>query len=260
MTESNDTRIFRFEVRSSGHVATVEQLSEFDKRIYEFLEEEPRITAAQTDLAKRCQEYVRFGKSLPAAVTREFRLEESRDGLLIPIGGKYTSARADAAGVVDRVLQRLGRPWVSCPTARKPFPWCPPARDGAWWQQAVARGLAAGLDEETAASCATRYGSRLERLLDLPRSEPRLAARIVPDAPFCLAEALHAARHEMARTLEDILLRRIPLLLVARPSERALREVAGLVGPDLDWSEERREHEVVSVTNRPGVALDHETA
>ena len=35
--------------------------------------------------------------SSPSAVSREWRLDETAEGLLVSVGGKYTSARADAA-------------------------------------------------------------------------------------------------------------------------------------------------------------------
>jgi len=52
---------------------------------------------------------------------------------------------------------------------------------------------------------------------------------------------------EMARTLADVVRRRIPLVLVSRPDRAALEQVAELVGEVLKWSPERRADEVDAV-------------
>ena len=86
-------------------------------------------------------------------------------------------------------------------------------------------------------------------------------SRIVPDAPFCRAEIVHAVSEEMARGLEDVLRRRVPLMLLCRLSEQVIRDVADLVGNALDWPEERRREEVAGLTakSRSPVVVD-ETA
>jgi glycerol-3-phosphate dehydrogenase len=164
--------------------------------------------------------------------------------LLVSIGGKLTSARADAGSLVDRALRDWGRPVGLSPTAERPFPWCPEEPFEEWLEATVRRSVGLGLDRETAASCALRYGSRVDRVLEHVESSPGLARRIVPDAPFCLAEAVHAIREEMAITLEDVLRRRIPLTLLCRVCDESLQEVASLVGRELDWTEEQRRREV----------------
>ena len=184
----------------------------------------------------------------PSAVGREFALEEPIERLLVPVGGKYTSARYDAAATVDRALARLGRPRGHRPTDDLPFPWCPSGEFDAWFHEMFHQALSAGLDEDTAGHCVLRYGSNTERLLAVVRRVPHLARRAVPDAPFCVAELLHAVRHEMARTLEDVLRRRVPLLLVSPPGPAELRELADIVGAELGWSRERRLREVEALS------------
>jgi glycerol-3-phosphate dehydrogenase len=180
----------------------------------------------------------------PSRVARDFALEEPVERLLVPVGGKLTSSRHDAALTVDRVLARLGRERDEHPTESVPFPWCPPGDWETWFQDTFGSALAAGLDEETAETLAARHGARAEDLLSLVRRVPHLARRIVPGAPFCVAELLHAVRHEMAGTLEDVLRRRVPLLLVAPPSPSELREIVDVVGTELGWSPERRVREI----------------
>jgi glycerol-3-phosphate dehydrogenase len=186
----------------------------------------------------------------PSTISREWSMVELADGLLASVGGKYTSARADAAEGVDRALQLLGREPIPCPTGERPTPWAP--RSGAfhdWRATAISRGMAVGLDEEAAESCALRHGSRVDRLLELMDNEPELARRIVPEAPFCRGEVVFAAKDEMARTLIDVLRRRIPLLLLAPPARTVLLEVAELMAAALDWTAERVEREVATITD-----------
>ena len=155
------------------------------------------------------------------------------------------------------ILKELGAPATIFLTldyigTERPFPWAPDNDFTRWSGEVVARGCALGLDEPTANFARLRYGTRIERLFELIESRPELARRITPEAPFCLADAVLAVRDEMARTLEDVLRRRMPLLLVARPSEQTLREVAELCSGILPWSQERRDQEVATLLSRPG--------
>jgi glycerol-3-phosphate dehydrogenase len=186
----------------------------------------------------------------PSNVTREWKLVEPMDGLLVPVGGKYTSARSDAAAMVGRVLRRAGKPAGTALTEERPFPWCPVEPFDEWLTAAVREATGLGLDEPTAQTAALRYGSRFDRVLERVRENPALARRIVSDAPFCRAEIVHAVREEMARSLEDVVRRRIPLALVSRLDEQTLRDIGTLVGGQLGWSEARRRDEVDSLTTR----------
>jgi glycerol-3-phosphate dehydrogenase len=190
------------------------------------------------------------GESSSSAVSRELVVREP----LTPVGGKYTSARADAAGVVDRVTAKLARGHGPTQTDRRPFPWAP-ARDwDSWTRSMTASGRKLGLDEATVTSCRLRYGTSIDRIFELVEGRPELAERIVPDAPFCLAEIVNAARHEMARGLEDALRRRIPLLLVSRPTDATLLRAAELMASCLGWPDARVREEVAAVSRDPGAS------
>ena len=187
------------------------------------------------------------GDKQPSAASREWHLSEPRPGLYVSVGGKLTSARADAARIVERIVARAGWPRRPAPTLARPLPWCPPVPHVGWaqWEQdALSAGLAAGLDEETARAAAARHGARLERLLARVRARPDLARRLVPAAPFCRADVVQAAEDEMARSLEDVLRRRLPVMLVAPPSLGALEDAAALAGEVLGWDASRRRAEV----------------
>jgi glycerol-3-phosphate dehydrogenase len=89
------------------------------------------------------------------------------------------------------------------------------------------------------------YGSRVDGVLAIASASPRLADRIDPALPCLWAEVVHAARHERARHLTDILVRRIPIFRdAADQGLRAAPEAAALAGNELGWDEPRRAREL----------------
>ncbi|MCP3977733.1 MAG: glycerol-3-phosphate dehydrogenase/oxidase [bacterium] len=186
----------------------------------------------------------------PSAVSRELRIDEPFERMLMPVGGKFTSARADAASIVDRAVAALGAESPRSVTDTLPFPWLPDEGLRRWEGRQLGRGLGLGLDEPACLACLGRYGRRVEALFDILQQRRELAAPIVQGFPFCLAEVVYAVRHEMARSLEDVLRRRIPVALVCRPEAGDVQRVALLVAAELGWSNERRRAEVASIVAR----------
>jgi glycerol-3-phosphate dehydrogenase len=96
-----------------------------------------------------------------------------------------------------------------------------------------------GVGEEALSQLAFRYGHAARKVLALAADRPELADPIVPGRPDLLAEVVIAARHEQARSVADVLLRRTRLGLLAAPQLRdaeAVRPLAGLLGEELGWS------------------------
>ena len=80
------------------------------------------------------------------------------------------------------------------------------------------------------------------------RATPSLAAPLHAQLPYTGAEVVWAARHEMARTVEDVLARRTrALFLNARAAEAMAPEVARLMGGELGWDAPRQAADVESV-------------
>jgi glycerol-3-phosphate dehydrogenase len=72
-------------------------------------------------------------------------------------------------------------------------------------------------------------------LIDVDAS---LGAPLVPGLPYLRAEAVYAARHEMATTLEDVLARRTRAHLFDREATLAAApDVAALLGSELGWDD-----------------------
>jgi glycerol-3-phosphate dehydrogenase len=165
-------------------------------------------------------------------ISRKAELYETSSGMLTITGGKLTTWRRMAKQTVDRLVEREGRE-APCHTAEIPL-----------GMEARPDDLEApaGVGEEALEQLAFRYGHAARKVLALAREDPKLAEPIVPGRPDLLAEAVIAARHEQARTVADVLLRRTRLGLLAAPQLRdaaSARAVAAAMGAELGWS--RRE-------------------
>jgi glycerol-3-phosphate dehydrogenase len=84
------------------------------------------------------------------------------------------------------------------------------------------------------------YGTDRKALEELVSSDPQYGHRLCDTLPYRVGEVVWAARHEMARTVEDVLARRTrALLLNARASQRSARTVARILAVELkrddDW-------------------------
>jgi glycerol-3-phosphate dehydrogenase len=165
-------------------------------------------------------------------ISRKAELYETSSGMLTITGGKLTTWRRMAKQTVDRLVERAGRD-APCRTAEIPL-----------GMEASEDDLVApeGVGEEAVRQLAFRYGHAARDVLGLARERPDLGSAIVPGRPDLLAEAAIAARHEQARSVADVLLRRTRLGLLAAPQLRdpdSVRGVAEALGGELGWSEQR---------------------
>ena len=80
--------------------------------------------------------------------------------------------------------------------------------------------------------------------------DPHLAERIIPRLPFIYADLLFCARTEMVIHLEDILRRRMPLLILAQLSGDMLRRLAETVAATVGWDEAAINREVEACRQR----------
>ncbi|MBO0894299.1 MAG: FAD-dependent oxidoreductase, partial [Acidimicrobiales bacterium] len=182
----------------------------------------------------------RSSPSSTADLSRRHQVSVSPSGLVTVTGGKLTSYRAMAADATDEVVRMLGRRDRS-PTRRL-------ALRGASGTASLRDGDAAsrlGADPLLLGHLVARYGGETTALLALIREDPGLAQPLVGGLPYVAAEAVYAAREEMALTLEDVLSRRLRALpRRCRATADAAPLVAGLVAPVLHWREEEERCEL----------------
>jgi glycerol-3-phosphate dehydrogenase len=185
----------------------------------------------------------------PSAVSRDWELKTTDNGVHYSIGGKLTSAREDAATIVDAVCAQL-RTNAACATKNRRLPWAPEADFDQWSVAATAQAAQFGIDAECAKWLIRRHGKRTSEILRSMPDNPRLAERIVATLPFIYADLLFCARNEMVIHLDDLLRRRMPLLILAKLPEDALRRIAETVASTLDWDETAIIREVASCCQR----------
>lgn len=160
------------------------------------------------------------GKRKTALLSREHQVRVSPTGLITIAGGKWTTYRKMGQDTVDMAATVGGLEKRASRTETLHLHgWCESIDTGRLFFEH-------GLDAEA-----------LESLMHTRRD---LAELIHPDLPYRCVEILWALRHEMARTLSDVLSRRLrALVLDARAAMAAAPRVAGIMarelGRDKNW-------------------------
>jgi glycerol-3-phosphate dehydrogenase len=182
-----------------------------------------------------------------ADLSRRHAVRRSEGGLVTVTGGKLTTYRRMAADTVDEVDAVLGKR-RRCRTKRLKL-------IGADGYEDPPETNEPSRHEHLAHRYGTE-GAEVEALVD---REPALGEPLVPGLPYLKAEAVHAVRSEMARTLDDVLTRRTRARLLARDdSAAAAEDAAGLVGRELGWDDAERARQVKEY--RAAVAAERDAA
>ena len=148
-------------------------------------------------------------------ISRSHKLIVSSSGLVTITGGKWTTFRKMAEDTVNAAIKTGGLAYVPCSTHHHPI-----------------HGHTSMSDHFNHLSI---YGSDAAAILELIKSEPELAECLHPSYGYIKAEIVWAARHEMARTIEDVLARRIRILFLdARAAIAMAPEVAQLLAIELN--------------------------
>jgi len=188
-----------------------------------------------------------------SSVSREHRIL-SRPGLVTIIGGKLTTYRRMAAQLLSEAYKQLGVTEPPCATLDRPLPgatdWKPPTDDfdpvAELTEELVALNLP-GLDRQVARHLATTYGVRARTIVEKIQQggDPSASDRLDPELPFLYAEVDLAVTVDLAVRLDDVLSRRMPLLLLARDQGLGCADkVAERIAKLRNWSKERTELEL----------------
>lgn len=169
-------------------------------------------------------------------------------GLFTVSGGKWTTGRKMGEKVMDTVIDASHRhlpPTRAFDSRRLDLSTSFGDYDtvAEAFQAAAARVPEAGLSRDTRVHLARLYGTGHEKVLALVAGERALAARL-GGSPDIAAQAVYAVTDEAARTLADVLDRRLTVGSLGLVDARVADSVAQLIAPLLGWSGDRRQAEV----------------
>lgn len=169
------------------------------------------------------------GGGSTAALSRDHTIVVSESGLLTITGGKWTTYRRMAEDAVDHAEIIAGLESRACVTRDLPI-----------------RGATRAEIREPNLQ---PYGADAASLADLLKSEQGWVEPLHPALPYQCGEVVWHARHEMARTVEDVLARRTrALLLNARAAIEAAPVVARLLAAELQRDAAWEQAQVASFT------------
>jgi glycerol-3-phosphate dehydrogenase len=177
--------------------------------------------------------------SATTKLSREHTVDRPTPGFVSMAGGKYTTYRVMAKDAVDLAVLDLRRLVNDSVTDKLPLI----GADGyfALKQQVSKIAEENSLSEATVTHLLDRYGSLIEEILELISHDATLAQRLIPDLPYIKAEILHAATHEGALSVEDVLLRRTRISFESADSGADVaKEVARIIGEPLGWGAKER--------------------
>ncbi|MFY9399576.1 MAG: glycerol-3-phosphate dehydrogenase/oxidase [Desulfomonilia bacterium] len=166
------------------------------------------------------------------------------EGLITVEGGKYTTSRNLAEKVLDLVRRKTDMPLGPAITERRYLSGCG-IRDINSFIETV-KSKHPGFGGHTLEYVGRHYGTEYDRVLTLAEQDPAYAREVSHDGEI-MAEVLFAIRHEMARRLSDIVLRRTGIATLGNPGEDILRAVAEAAARELGWSDEKAEDEYRTV-------------
>jgi glycerol-3-phosphate dehydrogenase len=167
------------------------------------------------------RENVRFVHAglLPGDVTGtdrpadQWKVEETADGEIVVRGVKWVTAHTASIEAVSRVEKRL-------------------------------RGRVTGEDTGNGPVRLPDIAVRLEEFMS---HSPELNAPVVPGrSAVTRGEVLFAVRHEWARNLEDVLMRRTGAAAAGHPGGKVVEGAAALLQPEFEWSDAERQRQVES--------------
>ena len=176
-------------------------------------------------------------------LSREHVVDTPLPGLTSIAGGKFTTYRLMARDVVDAAVADLPEPVPPSVTGQLPLL----GADGLPAVRASAARLASDYDVPPAVCehLIARYGSLVTEVLDLIRDDKTLGRPLLAGHPYLRAEVAYAVTHEGALHAEDVLARRVRLLIESPDAGlTAAPEVTAIMAGLLGWNRRRRAAEL----------------
>ena len=155
-------------------------------------------------------------------ISRSHKMIVSPSGLVTITGGKWTTYRKMAEETVDTAVRTKKLPFRECRTKNLK--------------------IHGYLENPGTSDRMYIYGSDLDAIMKMLNETPAYAERLDGSTDFTVGEVVWAARKEMARTIDDVLARRVRVLyLDARASiamaPRVASVLAAELGRDKSWEQ-----------------------
>ena len=160
-------------------------------------------------------------------VSRSHKIIVSETGLITITGGKWTTYRKIGEDTINKAMSIHNLPKVACKT-----------------EHIAIHGnqKTTILDRENHLYI---YGTDIPAILQLQETEPELKEKLHPDYDYSLAEVAWSIRNEMARSIDDILARRVRLLFLDACAAIACSEkVADLLAKELGHDETWKRNQI----------------
>lgn len=152
-------------------------------------------------------------------ISRSHKIIVSSSGLVTITGGKWTTYRRMAKDTLNKVIALGKLDNKSCQTANL--------------------AIHGSMEITDRSSHLYIYGTDQKELIKLIQGDARLGEKLHPRLDYLKGEVVWAVRNEMARTIEDVLARRVrALFLDARAAVEMAPEVADILAYELDKSQE----------------------
>ncbi|MEO6327746.1 MAG: glycerol-3-phosphate dehydrogenase/oxidase [Ginsengibacter sp.] len=151
-------------------------------------------------------------------ISRDHKLLVSASGLVTITGGKWTTYRKMAEETMDAAIKAGNLKPVICLTKNIKIHGC---------------------SNTESKNHLSIYGSDEENIKQLIKENPFFGNKLIDKLPYTVAEVIWAVRNEMARTIEDVLARRIRILFLdAKAAIEAAPEVAEIMAEELNYNED----------------------
>jgi glycerol-3-phosphate dehydrogenase len=161
-------------------------------------------------------------------VSRSHKIIVSETGLITITGGKWTTYRKIAEDLIDKAITVRKLPKKECKT-----------------EHIEIHGNLKTNNQDRENHLYI-YGTDIPKILELQKQDPRLKEKLHPDYEYTMAEVVWAIRYEMARTIDDILSRRVRLLFLdARAAVSVADKVAKELAKELGHNEEWAENQII---------------
>ncbi|MFC4723214.1 FAD-dependent oxidoreductase [Geojedonia litorea] len=159
-------------------------------------------------------------------ISRSHKIMVSESELITITGGKWTSYRRMAQDTLNKIIELKKLPRKACVS-----------------NNLLIHGANGPVDRS---SHLYVYGTDRIAIDNLIKESPELGEKLHPKLEFLKAEVVWAARNEMARTVEDVLARRVRILFLdAKVALAVAPKVAEILASELNRSEEWKLNQIM---------------